>query len=952
MFRTYQRKTDGPPWSKETLYQAVDAVKSGLSGYEAAKTYNIPRKTIMDHVTGRRRQKSSKQGRPLALSAETEKELADCLHVMERNGFGLCRKEVLELVGDFVNKNNINTPFANGHPVFPSVVGSNPSQKISYEDLLIQSTTPSQTGKVKRKNVKISASAELITHLDVIQRLKQKEENKANKKREKEEKRKKREEKKKAVFSKQNEKKINEKGKKSDVKSKNIKEEHDDLIRLLQNIRTVNLVIENWECTTSKRLLMLKGSMEIHKYMDNFPALKCSDGYRLSAAEVLLTNLHNKENYFQRGLPLGPQLFAVSPDEDNITECFLIINDTMYNIDSPLKAFDIFFKLFHALNCCYPKQTERELQHNVPNHFQSPNTTILCENNVINVPSLKSPHHVIQIDSRDDFDVIKFNCNLTKHATDFVAKLYSKPGLLRNHVVDVIKDVTSFLSETFAPSNWSKIKKALKLSQLKPDVVYAIKNIFRTIASPFSELSSEHLRMKYFQSTGDYILPETYIIGSRVERKVTGGVVKGKMQNCQKWKTIKSQFYSQSDIVIPIIIYYDDWEPNNALGPHSEKIGCVCANLPALPEECQSKLENIFEVLIFNADDRKKYGNKKTFRPLVEELKYLETERILIKTPQGEKKVHFPTVLLIGDNLGVNGMCGFVECFSATYMCRFCKATKQMTESMIVEDSACLRDSVNYANDVTLNDFRKAGIKEEFVFKEVKSLRFDIPNAFAVDCMHDGPEGVAHYTMIPILNHLLDLDPLSLETLKCRMYMFDYDQDVNNRPPSVTRENLNKKKLKMTASEMTVFVRYFGLFVGDMISEDDEYWHMYLHLHDMFNIFQCVFFNLTVDIVPILQNIVSEYNYLNMKLTGEPLKPKHHFLLHYPRLFLINGPFAPISSMRNEGKHKELKSYTNVCMSRRNVLCSLAVKRQIAHCYRFILGETILPKIVIGSGNF
>lgn len=30
-------------------------------------------------------------------------------------------------------------------------------------------------------------------------------------------------------------------------------------------------------------------------------------------------------------------------------------------IDSPLKAFDIFFKLFHALHCCYPKQTEREL---------------------------------------------------------------------------------------------------------------------------------------------------------------------------------------------------------------------------------------------------------------------------------------------------------------------------------------------------------------------------------------------------------------------------------------------------------------------------------------------------------------------------------------------------------------------------------------------------------------
>lgn len=154
----------------------------------------------------------------------------------------------------------------------------------------------------------------------------------------------------------------------------------------------------------------------------------------------------------------------------------------------------------------------------------------------------------------------------------------------------------------------------------------------------------------------------------------------------------------------------------------------------------------------------------------------------------------------------------------------------------------------------------------------------------------------------------------------------------------------------MTASEMTIFVRYFGLFVGNMVSENDPYWHMYLHLYDIFDIFQSR--HLASDIVPILQNIVSEHNQLYMKLTGESLKPKHHFLLHYPRLFLKNGPFASISSMRNEGKHKELKSYTNVCMSRRNILYSLAVKRQIAHCYRYILKESILPKIVVGSGNF
>ena len=35
--------------------------------------------------------------------------------------------------------------------------------------------------------------------------------------------------------------------------------------------------------------------------------------------------------------------------------------------------------------------------------------------------------------------------------------------------------------------------------------------------------------------------------------------------------------------------------------------------------EYQSKLDNIFLAVLFNADDRASYGNAKAFRPLVEE---------------------------------------------------------------------------------------------------------------------------------------------------------------------------------------------------------------------------------------------------------------------------------------------------------------------------------------------
>lgn len=117
MVRQYVRKKDGPDWSKQELEQAVEMVKSNkMSGYEATKHFNIPRTTIMDHVNGRRGQKSISLGRPTVLRLEVEETLAECLHIMERNGFGLSRKEVIELVAEYIKNNDIKNPFKDGVP--------------------------------------------------------------------------------------------------------------------------------------------------------------------------------------------------------------------------------------------------------------------------------------------------------------------------------------------------------------------------------------------------------------------------------------------------------------------------------------------------------------------------------------------------------------------------------------------------------------------------------------------------------------------------------------------------------------------------------------------------------------------------------------------------------------------------------------------------------------------
>jgi len=219
-----------------------------------------------------------------------------------------------------------------------------------------------------------------------------------------------------------------------------------------------------------------------------------------------------------------------------------------------------------------------------------------------------------------------------------------------------------------------------------------------------------------------------------------------------------------------------------------------------------------------------------------------------------------------------------------------------------------------------------------------------------VDGMHDCLEGVGHYSMIPTLKHFSQLDPLFLEMLNFRMYMFDYGPyDSLNKPSRIIPETLNKKKLKMTASKMILFVRLFGIFIGDVVDENDEFWQLYLLLHDIFSIIQAK--KLPSDIGHVLQVLVKDHNKLYLRITTEKLKPKHHFLLHYATIFRYMGPFANVSCMRFEAMHKRLKAYCTASMSRKNLLLSLATKFQLTLCYRFTIQSSILSCVKTGPGN-
>ena len=112
MPRTYKKKRE-KKWTEEDIDSAIKAINSGqMSQYRAAKMYNIPTSTLNDRF----REKVTKHGagRPCRLSDEEEREIVETCLIFGDWGYGIGKKEVLGVVGDYCKWNKID--------VFPSGV--------------------------------------------------------------------------------------------------------------------------------------------------------------------------------------------------------------------------------------------------------------------------------------------------------------------------------------------------------------------------------------------------------------------------------------------------------------------------------------------------------------------------------------------------------------------------------------------------------------------------------------------------------------------------------------------------------------------------------------------------------------------------------------------------------------------------------------------------------------
>lgn len=307
--------------------------------------------------------------------------------------------------------------------------------------------------------------------------------------------------------------------------------------------------------------------------------------------------------------------------------------------------------------------------------------------------------------------------------SEFIAQLYGNQNLPRKIVDTFIGGLKNCLSQSLVLAVSNQLEELSQSQKIPASCVEVIMNSIRPVLTlPWEKFDTEHKRLKYFEKT--FVKPQQVVIGQRLDTVKQDGVTKlvpvvcvqsfisirhvlemffslegllvetlnymtilknnpellnGALENFIQgsyWKEVVQRH--RGKIVMPLFLYYDDYETGNVLGSRSghHKLGAVYLMIPCLPPCRISSLNNIFLFLLFHSSDRVQFGNHVIFRCVIDELNYLSRQGIELDVPGFTGKIYFELGLILGDILGIHSICGFMESFSANFPCRTCKTRR------------------------------------------------------------------------------------------------------------------------------------------------------------------------------------------------------------------------------------------------------------------------------------
>ena len=213
------------------------------------------------------------------------------------------------------------------------------------------------------------------------------------------------------------------------------------------------------------------------------------------------------------------------------------------------------------------------------------------------------------------------------------------------------------------------------------------------------------------------------------------------------------------------------------------------------------------------------------------------------------------------------------------------------------------------------------------------------------DIAHDLFEGVIPEVLGEVLKDCMTHGYFTLEYLNDRLSNFPYDGADRTNKPSQRFKTIQGFKVKATAAQAWCLCRLIPLMVGHCVPADSEAWSVLLKLLDVVEYSTTA--EATREHVVILADIIEEFLTAYYACFPEmTMKPKFHYIVHYPEVLAEFGPLVHIWTLRFEGKHNYFKELSRLTKKKKNVCKTLARRHELLQSsYR--ASPNLLQRIVL-----
>ena len=384
--------------------------------------------------------------------------------------------------------------------------------------------------------------------------------------------------------------------------------------------------------------------------------------------------------------------------------------------------------------------------------------------------------------------------------------------------------------------------------------------------------------------------------------------------------------------VVSIILYVDEFTLTNPLRSQAKryKILATYFQIANLPADKRSKLDSIYLSSLCKTEHAKKYGMPAIYQWLVEELTSLTNEGIDIEG------TNFKCMLLtcVADNLGAHQIGGFLESFSSNHPCRFCTVSK---DDMHGGNTGVLRTPVEHDAHVERvthapNLASVYGLKGPSFLAEVPY--FHCTEGLPSDIAHDLFEGTVKDVLSRMIKEFVQQRYFAIDNFNTILAKFAFTgTDKVNTPSPIPADG----NIKQTICKMWCLFRLLPLMIGDRVPPGDRTWQFYLQLRSIVEYLTAK--RLKRGQVEVLRDLIDDYMLERLSLWPEvPIKPKEHYMLHYPDQIIKFGPLSHLWTLRFENKHQQFLQIWQPIRCSKNVCKTLATRHQYQSALAFDSG--------------